>query len=94
MEFDWDEEKDRINVEKHGIAFAGAIAVFEADGLEFFDEEHSVREERFITVGPVGGRLALVVWTERPGPVIRIISARWATPRERRLYQQHMEPER
>lgn len=93
MDFEWDPEKNRRNQAKHRIAFDDAIRVFDggAECLEIFDEAHSTFEERFITIGPVDGRLALVVWTERDSGAVRVISARWATPRERRLFQRRME---
>lgn len=90
MTFEWDSNKDRINRAKHGIGFDEASQVFETDCLELFDDAHSDDEERFITIGPIAGGLVLVVWTERPGPTTRIISARWATQRERRMYRRVM----
>ena len=50
--------------------------------------------ERFLAVGPIEGGLVLVVWTEPEEGVVRIISARWATRRERRRYQDAMERRR
>ena len=84
MKFEWDAEKNLRNKTRHGIASKEAVLVFEAEAecLDLFDELHSDFEERFITVGPSPAGLGLVVWTERDGGVIRIISARLATPRE------------
>ncbi len=94
MKFEWDPEKDAANRAKHGVAFEDAVEVFDvAHALEIFDEAHSDFEERFITVGPIRGGLVLVVWTERDEEVIRVISARWATSNERRLYTRHLEGE-
>ena len=56
------------------------------DYLEIFDEAHSEDEDRFIAIGPIRRGLVLVVWTERDETVVRIISARWATPRETARY--------
>lgn len=64
------------------------------DFLEIYDEAHSADEDRFIAVGAAGPRIVVVVWTEREEDIIRIISARWATPREIKLYQEHMEARR
>ena len=96
MKFEWDPEKSRTNQQKHGVSFDDAVRVFEADdeALELFDELHSDFEDRFITIGPIRGGLVLVVWTERLEDIIRVISARWATLAERRLYQRHMEGRR
>ena len=81
---------------KHGLSFEVAVEVFRAEdeALELFDEWHSEFEDRFITIGPICGGLVLVVWTERIDEVIRVISARWATVGERRLYREHMEKRR
>lgn len=85
LEFEWDEEKARINREKHGIAFEAAIEVF-ADiyRIDIYDEAHSIEEERYITIG-MADKLLFVVYTERTTR-IRIISARLATARERKWY--------
>ena len=94
MEFEWDPDKNVANQRKHGVAFEDAVRVFDAaveDVLEFFDDAHSDDEERFITMGPIRAGLVLVVWTERTNEIVRVISARWATPRERRMYIKHME---
>lgn len=93
MKFEWDPEKSRANLRKHGVTFDQAVQVFEAGSaaLELFDEQHSDLEERFITIGPIEGGVVLVVWTERLEGILRVISARWATPVERRLYHRYME---
>jgi hypothetical protein len=70
---------------------AGTLFTSGVDYLELFDSEHSDDEERFIAIGPIRRGLVLVVWTERVEDTIRIISARWATDRERALYRLHAE---
>lgn len=86
MKFEWDEAKNRINQEKHGISFEMAAYVFQDKHyIEMYDFEHSdVDEERFIAIGRVG-KILFVVFTERKDNV-RLISARLATEAERRLY--------
>lgn len=85
LEFEWDEEKNRINQEKHGISFETAAFVFDDRFyLEMYDFEHSTDEDRYIAIGKVG-KLLFVVFTER-GEKIRLISARLANAMERRLY--------
>lgn len=85
MTFEWDEAKNRINQEKHGISFETAAYVFQDDYyIEMYDFEHSIDEDRYIAIGMVGD-LLFVVFTER-GKNIRLISARLATIQERRLY--------
>lgn len=84
---EWDEEKAEINERKHGINFESAGMVFsDACRIEMFDQAHSITEDRYITIGKVKDVL-FVVFTERPAHgSLRLISARKATPRERRLY--------
>lgn len=85
MKFEWDEEKDRINREKHGISFETASYVFQDKYyIEMYDFEHSIEEDRYIAIGMVGD-LLFVVFTER-GENIRLISARLATEKEGSLY--------
>jgi uncharacterized protein len=89
VEYEWDPEKDRVNREKHGISFAEASTVFlDPLAATVADERHSIEELRFRTVGYTATeRLVLVAHTDRDDG-IRIISARDATPRERRQYEQ------
>ncbi len=89
IEFAWDPRKDRANRQKHGVSFAEASTVFFDDNaVQFYDEEHSTDEDRFIMLGmSLRGRLLVVCHCEREsGRVIRIISARKATARESRYY--------
>lgn len=85
LQFEWDEEKNNANIKKHGIAFATAAKVFtDKNRIEIYDEAHSMDEDRYITIG-LAGDVLFVVYTERCSK-IRMISARLATARERRLY--------
>lgn len=85
LNFEWDEDKERANVRKHGISFMIAAKVFaDPDRLEFYDYR-DYDEDRFAVIGYAGKVLA-VVYTMR-GDVHRIISARFATPEERRIYE-------
>lgn len=90
---EWDERKNAENQRKHGLPFEEARELFASgvDYLEIFDELHSESEDRFIAIGPIARGLILVVWTDRDDEVIRIISARWATERERALFRAYME---
>ncbi len=86
--FEWDEAKAQANQQKHGVSFDEAATVF-ANPLAaiFADPEHSLDELREIIVGHSDRNRALIVsFTER-GAAIRIISARVATPRERKNYE-------
>lgn len=84
---EWDEHKNAINQQKHGIRFEDAGLIFgDAARIEYYDELHSIDEDRYITIGKVEDIL-FVVFTERPeNNAIRLISARKANARERRLY--------
>jgi len=87
MRFEWDEDKASANVRKHGVAFEQAIKVFEdPDAIEIVDDEHSADEVRFATIGSVGPALLYVVFTSR-GDAVRIIHARGADRRMKRLYE-------
>ncbi|HSR95746.1 MAG TPA: BrnT family toxin [Kofleriaceae bacterium] len=92
MKVEWDEAKNRVNQQKHGISFEEAkeLLVSGVDYLEIFDDAHSDFEDRFIAIGPIERGVVLVVWTERDEDTVRIISARWATKHEQRLYWDHM----
>lgn len=88
MKFEWDPEKAAGNLAKHGVGFIDASTIF-GDPLELTlsDPDHSEDEFRFLSLGTSSaGRLLVVSYTER-GTRIRIISAREATPRERRQYE-------
>jgi len=86
--FEWNPTKAAGNLAKHGVAFDEAKTVFEDPMLiTFIDDEHSVDEERYITLGISGrGRLLVVAHTERERR-IRIISARKATKKEVSYYE-------
>jgi uncharacterized protein len=93
---EWDQAKSIANQKKHGVSFTEAERLFTSgvDYLEIFDEAHSIDEDRFIAVGPVASRILLVVFTERDGDTVRIISARKATRAENELYRRHLEKNR
>ncbi|HRH16920.1 MAG TPA: BrnT family toxin [Aquabacterium sp.] len=90
MQFEWDPPKAAANLKKHQVSFDEAKSVFYDEfAVQFFDEEHSSDEERFLMLGmSSGAKLLLVCHCEREhGEVIRIISARKATKRESAFYQ-------
>jgi len=89
LQFEWDSAKAAENLAKHGISFEEAATVLR-DTLSATgpDPDHSVGEERFVTFGEsTGGHLLVVAHTEHGG-IIRIISARPATPGERKIYEE------
>ena len=84
----WDPAKSVINERKHGVSFEQAYRLFSSglDYLELYDAGHSDYEDRYIAVGPVDGRILIVVWSEPEEDVMRIISARYATAQEANLF--------
>ena len=89
LEFEWDEDKAASNRKKHRVTFEEAATVFR-DPLSQTgrDPDHSGDEERFVIFGlSTRGRLLVIAHTER-GDTIRIISARPATPGERKIYEE------
>lgn len=87
--FEWDSEKEKKNIRKHEVSFDEACSVFDDPILiTVIDEEHSMDEERYITVGLSNkNRLLLVAHTKREDR-IRIISARKATKNEEKFYEE------
>jgi uncharacterized protein len=89
VNFEWAPNKATQNHRKHGVSFHEAASVF-ADPLAvtYHDPDHSLSEERFITVGMSrNGRVLIVAHSDR-GENIRIISARKTTLRERKHYEE------
>ncbi len=89
LNFEWDGKKAKTNAAKHGVLFENAATVF-ADPLSLTirDPAHSQAEARFIILGKAHtGKLLVVVHTER-GDNLRIISARRASRRERKYYEE------
>lgn len=89
MQFEWDVEKANSNLKKHSVSFEEAKTVF-GDSLAriFDDEEHSFGERRNIIIGySIKDCLLIVSYTERENDIIRIVSARETTPKERRKHE-------
>lgn len=92
--FDWDPAKEKANIQKHKVSFRRAATVFrDPHQLSIYDEGHSQYEDRWITMGiDDGGVVRVVVHTfkqvDEGECEIRIISARRATSRESRQYQE------
>jgi uncharacterized DUF497 family protein len=90
LEFEWDEEKDRENIRKHDVRFETAKLVFDDPlAMNARDESNEWDEERWATIGTAGrGSVFFVAYTWRDEQTIRMISARTATKRERRIYEE------
>lgn len=92
MKFEWDDSKNRSNFKKHGVWFEEAQTAWtDQRSVEFFDPDHSEEEDRFIRIGcSTKNRVLLVVFCERDGTTIRIISARKALTKEIKEYEKRI----
>ena len=92
LQFEWDDEKNRRNIAKHGISFHMAAKVFlDEQRIEIFDEKHSAEEDRYRVIGRMGEKITIltVIYKNR-GENIRLISARKATKwEEAQYYDRH-----
>ncbi len=89
ISFAWDPKKAQSNQKKHGISFTEAQTVFlDENALLIADPDHSQEEDRFILLGFSSKLRVLIVCYSEEGDVMRIISARKATPSERKQYQE------
>jgi hypothetical protein len=87
--FEWDPWKAATNLAKHGVSFEEAATVFgDPLGRIASDPRHSMEEERFVLLGLSRGRRFLAVMFAERGEAVRLISARRATLRERREYEE------
>ena len=90
MQFEWDDQKNKSNFQKHGVWFEEAQTVWaDPKAVEYFDPDHSEDEDRFIRIGfSTKSRILVVVFCEKDsGSLIRVISARKATPNEVSQYE-------
>ena len=91
MRYSWDEEKNRRNIARHGIAFEDAKRIFDGPTVERTDDRFDYGENRVYAIGLVNGLEITVVYTDRDNDERRIISAWRAEPHERRAYWQNVE---
>ena len=92
LTFEWDLRKARTNLVKHGVGFEEAATIFgDPLSLTIPDPEHSLAERRYITMGRAFNRKVLVVVHTDRDDNIRIISARRASRRERKFYEETIE---
>jgi len=88
MEFEWDRKKAERNYARHKVSFDEAVTVFyDRLSATFDDPDHSIGEQRFITVGFSSRERLLVVSHTDKGNTIRIVNARPATTRERKRHE-------
>jgi uncharacterized DUF497 family protein len=91
MKFEWDEAKNRANIQKHGLDLADAQEMFRGALVVEPDIREEYGEKRWVGLGKIGGRVAYVVFTERNTDIIRIISLRKGSHRERKEYEKAIE---
>ena len=87
MQFEWNNEKARLNMEKHSLSFSDAHYVFSGEIITFEDKRENYSELRYVTLGELWGRV--IVHTLR-GDAIRIISMRKANEREKKIYYKRL----
>ena len=87
MKFEWNEQKNLENIRRHGIDFQDVSDIFQYYMLIDLDDRYDYGEERWLGIGMLRNRLAVIVFTERDNDTIRIISARQANKYERQIYQ-------
>jgi uncharacterized DUF497 family protein len=88
MRFVWDENKNLINIQVHGIDFCDVWMVFEYPMLTKVDTRKNYKEERLVGLGQLYDAIIVVVFTYREKDLIRVISIRRANRNERKVYQE------
>lgn len=86
MEYEWDPAKSRRNAQKHGCGFEIAAELDWSEALEVLDDRFDYGEERWLALGPIGGKLFAMAFSPRGENRARIISLRPATRNERNAY--------
>ena len=90
MDFSWDPAKNEANLQKHGIGFDEARGIFDGPILTRTDDRQDYGEDRFISLGALSPDAVLIVVHTKRGDKIRLISARKANRRERKVYYDHL----
>ena len=90
MKFEWDDDKNRSNILKHGIDFADVPQMFDFPMIVELDDRVAYDEERWVGLGMLNATTAVVVYVERSETTIRIISARRANKYERKTYSNRL----
>ena len=90
MRFEWNQARNESNIRKHGIDFADVAEMFNHPILTLQDIRRDYGEDRWIAIGRLKSLICVVNYTERPGDVLRIISARKATRYERQRYEKRI----
>ena len=85
MKFEWDKEKNKSNIQKHGIDFSDSIKIFENTMVIKLDERSNYGENRLIGLGQIENIVIVIVYTKR-NDRLRITSIRKANRKERKIY--------
>ncbi|MBC6431716.1 BrnT family toxin [Nostoc sp. HG1] len=93
MKFEWDQQKNEVNIAKHEIDFADAYRIFRLPLRISLDDRQDYGEDRLVGLGMLDGRIVVVVFRELDEETIRIISLRKALPYERKRYEQYLKNE-
>ncbi len=93
VKFEWDEAKNQDNIRKHGFDFADAEEMFRGILLTRPDTREDYGESRWVGIGTIRGRVAVIAFAERGGGTIRIISLRKASQSERRQFTKAVKDE-
>jgi uncharacterized protein len=93
MNFEWDNLKNDLNIDKHGFDFADAYRVFDLPMLVDIDNRRDYEEDRWIGTGLLDERIVVLIFTEPDRETTRIISLRKALSHERRYYEQYIKNE-
>lgn len=88
MNFEWDEAKNRENIQKHGLDFRDAKKIFEGSTIVDLDLRRDYGEDRWKAIGWLGNRTVVVIYTEPTPQTTRIISFRKALTYEREEFEQ------
>lgn len=89
MHFEWNDNKNESNIQKHDLDFQDAVLVFEKPILKRVDARKNYGEERYIALGELDDTVVVVVYTMR-ADTVRIISMRRANHHERQIYQKNI----
>ncbi len=91
VKFEWDENKNKLNRKKHGVWFEEAQQVFDdTNAILYFDKDHSDAEDRYILLGLSSARLLVVIHVQINNKIIRLISARKTTKKEKVAYEKRI----
>ena len=86
VKYEWDPAKERANRAKHGVSFAAVLDFDWSRAIEIEDDRFDYGEARMVALAPIKRSVFTLIYTSR-GEVVRVISLRRATPRERRDYE-------